>query len=84
MFFRFLAVLALTTSMALSLSAGVFTPSDLLHFELTSTDILNDCQQAKKRAESELQHIITLPPSIRTFENTLWRFDLAVSNIFHQ
>lgn len=50
--------------------AAAFTPSRYLDFEVQPQQIADQCQAARKRAESQLQGIAVLPETTRTFENT--------------
>jgi thimet oligopeptidase len=71
--------------LALALPAGAaapeFTPHAALDYGLTPAAIAEQCAAAKKRAESALQGIATLPASARTFDNTVWALDRALAQL---
>ncbi len=64
------------------LQAGVFTPYEPLRFDLTPTEILEDCTNARKRAETDLAHIASLSAPSRTFDNTVWALDRALFDFY--
>lgn len=62
--------------------AGVpFTPYQALRFDATPAGLLQDCADAKKRAESALEQIASLPATARTFDNTPWALDRAIYDL---
>lgn len=61
--------------------AAVFTPYEAFRFDPSPAELSVDCAQAKKRAEADLQRIATLPPTARTFDNTVWAFDRALYDL---
>jgi thimet oligopeptidase len=82
-------VLLLTLSPA-GISEAAFSPSRHLNFAAQPAEIADACASAKKRAQSTLQGIATLPETTRTFANTpealetaLWDLsDSQASNTF--
>lgn len=61
--------------------AAVFTPYEPLRFSPAPSELTQDCVNAKRRAEVALQHIVNLPPTARTFDNTVWALDRAVYDL---
>jgi len=64
--------------------AAVFTPYEPFRFDPTPAELTQDCANLKKRAESALQQIASLPPTARTFDNTVSAFDRAVYDLSDQ
>lgn len=64
--------------------AAVFTPYEPFRFDPTPAELTQDCANLKKRAESALQQIASLPPTARTFDNTVAAFDRAVYDLSDQ
>lgn len=71
--------------LALALPAGAAAPSYAPHaalvYETGPADIATRCAAAKKRAESSLQGIATLPDVARTFDNTVWALDRTLAKL---
>lgn len=67
--------------LSLSAAAAPFTPSERLRFDAAPADILASCRGAKKRAETALAQIASLPPTARTFDNTPWALDRALAEL---
>ena len=61
--------------------AAVFTPYEPLRFDQSPAELSRDCSDLKKRAEASLQQIASLPPTARTFDNTVWAFDRAIFDL---
>ena len=64
-----------------SVRAAPFTPYEPLRFDPTPQELLKDCADAKKRAESALEQIATLPATARTFDNTPWALDRTLFDL---
>ncbi|HXS99324.1 MAG TPA: M3 family metallopeptidase [Elusimicrobiota bacterium] len=64
--------------------AAPFTPHEGLRFDLTPAELTQDCVDAKKRAESALAQIASLPATARTFDNTPWALDRALADLGDQ
>ena len=62
-------------------AAVPFTPYEPLRFDVTPAELMQDCTRALKRAESALEQISLLPATARTFDNTPWALDRAVSDL---
>ncbi len=76
------AVLALALlALGPAARAAGFVPADSLDFSATPAEIARDCAQARRRAESSLAVLAALPPTARSFDNTVWALDLAVSGL---
>lgn len=56
-------------------AAEPFTPFPALRYEPTPQELTEDCVSAKKRAESQLAAVASMPPGLRTFDNTPWALD---------
>jgi Zn-dependent oligopeptidase len=65
-------------------AAVPFTPYQALRFDATPDELMQDCTDAKKRAESALAEIASLPATARTFDNTPWALDRAVFDLSDQ
>ena len=65
-------------------AAVPFTPFEALRFDASPVELLQDCTNAKKRAESALAQIASLPATTRTFDNTPWALDRAVFDLSDQ
>src|SRR3569832_1328957 len=61
-----------------------FTPHEGLRFDMTPAELTQECGDAKKRAESALAQIASLPPTVRTFDNTPWALDRALAALSNQ
>ncbi len=59
-------------------SAGGFSPSPYLRFDASPAQISQDCDQAIKRAQMDLEEIARLPETSLTFSNTAAALDQAV------
>jgi thimet oligopeptidase len=62
-------------------AAVPFTPHEGLRFDPTPAELTQDCGDAKKRAESTLAQIASLPQTARTFDNTPWALDRALYDL---
>jgi Zn-dependent oligopeptidase len=62
-------------------AAVPFTPYEALRFDAAPAELLQDCTQAKARAESALEQIASLPATARTFDNTPWALDRAIFDL---
>jgi Zn-dependent oligopeptidase len=65
-------------------ASATFTPYEALKFDATPAELLQDCTNAEKRAQSALAGIASLPPTARTFENTPWALDRALYDLSDQ
>ena len=65
-----------------SLRAAVFTPAESLRFDPAPAEILEDCANARKRADTALVAIANMPPLTRTFDNTVWALDRAIFDFY--
>jgi Zn-dependent oligopeptidase len=61
-----------------------FTPYEALRFDASPAELMRDCAAAKKRAESTLEGIASLPAASRTFDNTPWALDRALFDLSDQ
>ncbi|MBI3565950.1 MAG: Zn-dependent oligopeptidase [Elusimicrobia bacterium] len=61
--------------------AAVFTPYEPLRFDPAPAELLQDCGNAKKRAETALAQIASLSAPSRTFDNTPWALDRAMYDL---
>ena len=77
------AVLLLASS-ARAAKPVPFTPHEGLRFDMTPAELTQECGDAKKRAESALAQIASLPPTVRTFDNTPWALDRALADLGDQ
>lgn len=64
-----------------SASAASFVPHDALDFAITPAAIADACAASKKRAESRLAELASLPASARTFENTPVALDATLAQL---
>jgi thimet oligopeptidase len=65
-------------------AAVPFTPYQGLKFDAAPAELLQDCANAEKRAESALAQIASLPPTARTFDNTPWALDRTLYDLSDQ
>ncbi|HEX4046457.1 MAG TPA: M3 family metallopeptidase, partial [Elusimicrobiota bacterium] len=65
-------------------AADPFTPYGSLRFDASPAELLQDCTDSKKRAESSLEQVATLPATARTFDNTPWALDRALYDLSDQ
>ncbi len=61
--------------------ASVFTPYEPLRFDQSPSELLEDCSNAKKRAETALAQIASFSAPTRTFDNTVWALDRAMYDL---
>ena len=77
-------VLVLLFACSAARAAVPFTPYEALRFDASPAELTRDCADAKKRAESALEQIVSLPATARTFDNTPWALDLALFDLSDQ
>jgi len=65
-------------------SAAQFTPAGVLRWEPTPAELMADCKDAKKRAESALEAVVRMPAGNRTFDNTPWAIDRIGADLWDQ
>ena len=65
-------------------AAVPFTPNEALRFDVAPAELLQDCADAKKRAQSALEQIASLPSTTRTFDNTPWALDRVMYDLSDQ
>lgn len=61
--------------------ASVFTPYEPLRFDQSPSELLTDCENGEKRAETALAQIASLSTPSRTFDNTVWALDRAMYDL---
>lgn len=64
-----------------SAAAAPFSPHAALDFGVTPAGLADRCVASKKRAESRLAELASLPPTARTFDNTVWALDRALATL---
>ena len=62
-------------------SAASFAPHASLDFDATPAAIGDSCKAVKKRAESRLAELVSLPDGVRTFDNTPVALDRALAQL---
>ncbi|MDX6769506.1 MAG: M3 family metallopeptidase [Elusimicrobiota bacterium] len=62
-------------------SAAAFQPHGALDYSIAPAALLDHCKAAKKRAESSLAGLASLPATARTFDNTVWALDRALAQL---
>ncbi|MDD5301698.1 MAG: Zn-dependent oligopeptidase [Elusimicrobia bacterium] len=75
------ALLLLVLSSAASAASVPFLPASTLRYEPTAVELMEDCRSAKKRAESALEGVASMPAGSRTFDNTPWALDRIGSDL---